>query len=69
MVDTVAAQYVLTSDTFKGKFKIVGEPFTDEYYGLLVNKGENAELLQMFNEGWLRSRQMVRMMPSMPSGF
>ena len=52
VVDTpVAAQYVLTSDTFKGKFKIVGEPFTDEYYGLLVNKGENAELLQMFNEG------------------
>lgn len=47
----VAAQYVLTSETFKGKFKIVGEPFTEEYYGMLVAKGKNAELLQLFNEG------------------
>ncbi|MCE5257933.1 MAG: basic amino acid ABC transporter substrate-binding protein [Chloroflexi bacterium] len=52
VVDTpVAAQYVLTSETFKGKFKIVGQPFTDEYYGILVKKGENTELLQLFNEG------------------
>jgi len=47
----VAAQYVLTSETFKGKFKIVGKPFTEEYYGMLVNKGENTELLRLFNEG------------------
>ncbi|MHB1355114.1 MAG: basic amino acid ABC transporter substrate-binding protein [Anaerolineae bacterium] len=52
VVDTpVAAQYVLTSETFKGKFIIVGEPFTDEYYGLVVRKGKSAELLQLFNEG------------------
>lgn len=52
VVDTpVAAQYVLTSETFKGKFMIVGEPITDEYYGLVVRKGENAELLRLFNEG------------------
>lgn len=52
VVDTpVAAQYALTSETFKGKLMIVGQPFTDEYYGLLVKKGQNAELLTLFNEG------------------
>ena len=51
VVDTpVAADYVLTSETFKGKLKIVGEPFTDEYYGLVVRKGET-ELVTLFNEG------------------
>jgi len=52
VVDTpVAAQYVLTSATFKGKFKIVGEAFTEEYYGVLVRKGDNAEFLKLFNDG------------------
>jgi polar amino acid transport system substrate-binding protein len=52
VVDTpVAADYALASDEFKGKLKIVGEPFTDEYYGLCVRKGKNAELLRLFNEG------------------
>ncbi|MBC7225554.1 MAG: transporter substrate-binding domain-containing protein, partial [Anaerolineae bacterium] len=51
VVDTpVAADYALASETFKGKLKIVGEPFTEEYYGLVVRKGET-ELLNLFNEG------------------
>jgi len=52
VVDTpVAANYALASDQFKGKLKIVGKPFTDEYYGLVVRKGQMKELLQAFNEG------------------
>ncbi len=52
VVDTpVAADYALTSDQFKGKLKIVGEPFTEEYYGVLVRKGEQKEFLAAFNEG------------------
>ena len=52
VVDTpVAADYALASDQFSGKLKIVGDPFTDEYYGLLVRKGETQDFLQAFNEG------------------
>ncbi|MBC7235949.1 MAG: transporter substrate-binding domain-containing protein [Chloroflexi bacterium] len=52
VVDTpVAADYALASDQFKGKLKIVGEPFTEEYYGLVVRKGQMADLLKAFNEG------------------
>jgi len=47
----VAADYALASEQYKGKVKIVGEPFTDEYYGLCVRKGESADLVQAFNEG------------------
>ena len=57
VVDTpVAADYALASDQFAGKLKIVGEPFTEEYYGLVVRKGENQELLQLFNEGLKKVR-------------
>jgi branched-chain amino acid transport system substrate-binding protein len=52
VVDTpVAADFALTSDQFKGKLKIVGEPFTDEYYGVVVNKGKMADFIKLFNEG------------------
>jgi branched-chain amino acid transport system substrate-binding protein len=52
VVDTpVAADYALTSDQFKGKLKIVGQPFTEEFYGILVRKGEQKEFLAAFNEG------------------
>lgn len=52
VVDTpVAADYALNSDQFKGKLKIVGKPFTEEYYGLCVRKGQKADLLKSFNEG------------------
>ena len=46
----VAADYALASDTFKGKLKIVGEPFTEEYYGVVVRKGDDS-LSKLFNEG------------------
>ncbi len=46
----IAADYVLQNDTYKGKLKIVGEPFTDEYYGVAVKKG-NTEILETINKG------------------
>jgi branched-chain amino acid transport system substrate-binding protein len=52
VVDTpVAADYALASNQFKGKLKIVGEPFTDEWYGVVVRKGEQADFIAAFNEG------------------
>jgi len=46
----IAADYVLQNDTYKGKLKIVGEPFTDEYYGIAVKKG-NSDVLDLVNKG------------------
>ena len=46
----VAAQYALQNDEYKGKLKIVGEPFTDEYYGVAVKKG-NKKVLDIINKG------------------
>jgi polar amino acid transport system substrate-binding protein len=51
VVDTpVASQYALQSADYKGKLKIVGAPFTDEYYGVAVKKG-NAKVLDTINKG------------------
>lgn len=46
----VAADYALQRAEYKDKFKIVGEPFTEEYYGFVVKKG-NTELLDLLNKG------------------
>lgn len=46
----VAADFALQSDSYKGKLKIVGEPFTDEYYGVAVQKGDQ-EVLAAINRG------------------
>ena len=46
----IAADYVLQNDEYKDSLKIVGEPFTDEYYGIVVKKG-NTELLDLINQG------------------
>lgn len=46
----IAADYVLQNDTYSGQLKIVGEPFTEEFYGIAVQEG-NTELLEMINEG------------------
>jgi polar amino acid transport system substrate-binding protein len=46
----VAAQYALQNDEYKGKLKIVGRPFTDEYYGVAVKKG-NKKVLDTVNKG------------------
>ena len=36
--------------SFKGKFKLVGSPLTEEYLGIAVKKG-NKELLDLLNKG------------------
>jgi polar amino acid transport system substrate-binding protein len=46
----VAADYALQSGSYKGKLKIVGEAFTNEFYGIAVEKG-NSEVLQAINFG------------------
>ena len=46
----VAADYALMNPNYKGRLKIVGEPFTDEYYGVAVKK-DNKEILDAINKG------------------
>jgi len=46
----VAANYALQRDEYKDKFVIVGEPFTEEYYGIVVQKG-NKKYLDLINKG------------------
>jgi polar amino acid transport system substrate-binding protein len=46
----VAADFALMNPNYKDKFKIVGEPFTDEFYGVAVKKG-NREVLDTLNKG------------------
>jgi polar amino acid transport system substrate-binding protein len=46
----VAADFALLNPNYEGKFKIVGEPFTDEFYGVAVKKG-NTEILEALNKG------------------
>ncbi|MEW5814090.1 MAG: basic amino acid ABC transporter substrate-binding protein [Spirochaetota bacterium] len=45
-----AANYVLQNDNYKGKLKIVGKPFTEEFYGVAVTKG-NTKVLDLINKG------------------
>ncbi len=46
----VAADFALQREEYRAKLKIVGESFTEEYYGILVQKG-NSELLAKINKG------------------
>jgi polar amino acid transport system substrate-binding protein len=46
----VAADFALMNPNYKDKLKIVGEPFTEEYYGVAVEKG-NKEVLNAINKG------------------
>jgi ABC-type amino acid transport substrate-binding protein len=46
----VAAQYALQNPNYAGKLKIVGQPFTDENYGVAVKKG-NSAVLDLLNDG------------------
>jgi polar amino acid transport system substrate-binding protein len=46
-----AADYVMQNENYKDKLKIVGEPFTDEYYGVAVKKG-NSKVLDVINAGF-----------------
>jgi polar amino acid transport system substrate-binding protein len=45
-----AVNYALQNDKYKGKLKTVGVPFTEEYYGVAVKKG-NAKVLAALNAG------------------
>ena len=47
---TTAIDYVAQNENYAGKLKIIGEPFTEEYYGIAVQKGDT-ELLNLINEG------------------
>lgn len=49
----VAAQYTLRNAHFQGRFKIVGQPLTDENYGFVVRKG-NTAVLAALNAGLSR---------------
>jgi len=46
----VAADFALQREEYRAKLKIVGDSFTEEYYGILVQKG-NSDLLAKINEG------------------
>lgn len=46
----IAADFVLQNEEYSKKLKIVGVPFTDEYYGVAVKKG-NKEVLDLINAG------------------
>lgn len=46
----VAAQFALQNEKYKTAFKIVGQPMTDEFYGIVVKKGNQA-LLDKINAG------------------
>jgi polar amino acid transport system substrate-binding protein len=46
----IAADFALQNPSYEGKLKIVGEPFTDELYGVAVKKG-NSEVLDKINAG------------------
>ncbi len=51
VIDTpVAALYALQTPEYKGKLKIVGKQFTEEYYGVAVKKG-NSKVLDLINAG------------------
>ena len=45
----VAADFALQRAEYKAKLKIAGDPFTDEWYGIVVQKGD-----QELENQWLR---------------
>lgn len=45
-----AANYVLRNERYRTRLKIAGAPFTDEYYGIAVRKG-NRRVLDLINRG------------------
>ncbi|CAG0967987.1 ABC transporter arginine-binding protein 1 [Geobacteraceae bacterium] len=48
--EPTAAHYALQKAEYKAKFKIVGKPFTQEAYGIVVKKGNKA-LVDQLNKG------------------
>ena len=52
----IAADYVLQNDEYSDALKIVGEPFTEEFYGIAVEKG-NDKVLALINEGLAKVKE------------
>jgi len=50
VIDTPVAATYVKNPKFAGKIKMVGEPMTSEFYGIVVKKG-NKELLDKINAG------------------
>ena len=48
--EPTAANFALQREEYKVKFQIVGEPFTEESYGVVVRKGDKG-LLDLINKG------------------
>ena len=48
VIDGPVAALYLQNPKFKGKIKVVGEPMTSEFYGIVVKKG-NKPLLDKIN--------------------
>jgi polar amino acid transport system substrate-binding protein len=49
--DSVTAiDFVAANESYKGKLEILGEPFTEEEFGIAVKKG-NTELMALLNDG------------------
>jgi polar amino acid transport system substrate-binding protein len=48
--EPTAAHYALQRKEYKAKFQIVGQPFTQESYGFVVQKG-NKDLVELLNRG------------------
>ncbi len=46
----IAANYALQNEKYSDSLKIVGEPFTEEYFGIAVKKGNEA-VLELLNQG------------------
>lgn len=46
----IAADYVLSNENYSGVLQIVGDAFTEEFYGVAVKKG-NSEVLDIINAG------------------
>ena len=46
----IAADFVLQNENYRGRLQIVGVPFTDEFYGIAVRKGNRA-VLDRINAG------------------
>lgn len=44
----IAADFALQNENYRGRLQIVGEPFTEEYYGIALQRG-NTELLNRIN--------------------
>ncbi|NCN05335.1 MAG: basic amino acid ABC transporter substrate-binding protein [Spirochaetales bacterium] len=46
----IAADFALQNENYANTLKIVGDPFTEEFYGVVVRKG-NSEVLDLVNQG------------------